>query len=312
MNEWYTTYRLDMEIVFQSAFERIQCYPPLFREQAEAYIHKFNPLVKESTNNYICYLLPFWVKDAAGIGQHTSRELSIANVFVMLYFFIQDDLMDSHQKDWKNKLALGNLFQTTYLDLYRRLFTSESSFWRYYRQYVEEWSIRVTSASTYNLFEHAPASLAGKASPVKLASTGAMLLGDKEPLVEEASHLIDHVLATLQMVDDWIDWEEDLLEGSDNSFVDFIRLQQQLQITDTVTAELMNRWIFTTDALARFTRYAADRHRLITSYSVPYKHLLDFHKSLIQQLEEAYRHIAATKSSMLRGGLIHYLSSVMK
>jgi len=300
-----------MADVFHTANALIRRYPSPLRERAEAYMNRFDPLMKESTKNYICYLLPFWVEDAAGIEREQCRSLSVANVFVMLYFFIQDDLMDCQPEDWKHQLALGNLFQTTYTEVFRSLFPSDSPFWHYYRQYVEEWALRVTSAHERNCFEHAPASLAGKASPVKLASTGAMLLGHKETRVAEVSDLIDQVLATLQMVDDWMDWEDDLREGSDNSFIDMVRLQQQMSMQDDVTAELVNRCIFTTDALSRFARYAADQHASVRSHPSAFAHLQSFHQSLVDHLEDACRSVAATKSSLLQGGFVHYLARTL-
>ena len=52
------------------------------------------------------------------------QTMSLANVFIMLYFFIQDDVMDSPevQADWNEQLALSNLFYLLFLDLYRQEF----------------------------------------------------------------------------------------------------------------------------------------------------------------------------------------------
>ncbi|WP_127529516.1 hypothetical protein [Paenibacillus kobensis] len=312
MTEWHVSYKTEMEHVFRIANERIEQYPSPFREQALDYMNRFNPIAKESTKNYICYLLPYWVREAAGNDQQSSRRLSVANVFVMLYFFIQDDLMDNPPAGWKHQLALGNLFQTTYSDLYRELFPSDSPFWRYHRQYVEEWSLRVTSAQERNCFEYAPESLAGKASPVKLASTGAMLLGGQDSRIEEVSGLIDRVLATLQMVDDWMDWEEDLHEESDNSLIDMIRQQQQLSMKDTVTPELANRCLFTTDVMSQFYFYVSAQHETLLPHRSSFPHLIAFHQSLLVHLQEACSSIAARKQSLLRGGFIHYLSGLAK
>ncbi|MNG07855.1 hypothetical protein D3C84_911760 [compost metagenome] len=153
--------------------------------------------------------------------------------------------------------------------------------------------------------------MAGKAGPVKLASTGAMLLGNKDSMVDEVSGRIDQVLATLQMVDDWMDWEDDLREGSDNSLIDMIRLQQQLSMSDIVTAEDVNRCLFTTGVMSRFFSYATAQHEELLSVRSTYPHLVEFHQSLLNHLQEACFSISAKKQSLLRGGFVHYLSRIV-
>jgi hypothetical protein len=202
-----------------------------------AYLKKFSVLEEDSTKNYICYLLPFWVKELTGITNEEARKLSLANVFIMLYFFIQDDLMDTAPVEWKQQLALGNLFYLEFLEIYRDEFPSDSPFWLYFRTYITEWADSVTNENDQDYFKHQPTRVATKASPLKLASTGALLLSNKADTIDIVTDFIDHVLVTLQMVDDWVDWQDDLEEGSYNCLLSMIKLELQREHEQPVTID---------------------------------------------------------------------------
>ena len=80
------------------------------------------------------------MKDISELPPESMNKLSLANVFVMLYYFIQDDIMDSAKGEHKDKLPLANLFHMQFLSIYRELFPSSSPFWSYYETYITEWS----------------------------------------------------------------------------------------------------------------------------------------------------------------------------
>jgi hypothetical protein len=135
--DWYTRYTTELEQVYKEAEDRISIFPLPLNHIGLAYAEKFNPVKHEGRKDYICSLLPFWIKEASGISDSQCKSLALANVYGMLYFFIQDDLMDSTPAaNWKEQLALGNLLMLEMFRILRELFPSDSQFWNYYHRYV--------------------------------------------------------------------------------------------------------------------------------------------------------------------------------
>ncbi|QYR20875.1 class 1 isoprenoid biosynthesis enzyme [Paenibacillus sp. sptzw28] len=309
MINWKTSFNDELAIVFSEAMTIVSAYPAPLGTQGLAYIDKFNPLLPGGTKNYICYLLPYWLKDITAVDDRMCRKLSLANVFIMLYFFIQDDLMDSPQTDWKEQLALGNLFYLAFLDIYQAEFPAGSPFWDYFRTYIIDWASAVaTEGRNAGILEPDLLELAKKAAPVKLASTGALLHTGRDILVPAVSDYIDQVLITLQMVDDWADWEEDLVHGSGNSLLAFIRSELNLPADSPLSPAQVTDSIRLQGGLRRFADEAETRYKRLQSTLPGASCLSAFHHSLSQELVQAADRYERRKQSLLRGGFVNWLS----
>ncbi|QHW29875.1 hypothetical protein GZH47_02865 [Paenibacillus rhizovicinus] len=301
---WRTDYEEELAAVFSEAERLIDAYPAPLGEKGQAYLQAFNPLRPSSTKNHICYLLPFWIEPVTKLTSQQYRDISLANVFVMLYFFIQDDLMDDAPSDWKERLALGNLFHLSMLDLYRSLFDHDSPFWNYFNDYVVTWSLAVAYEHPMGSLD--PAQLARKAAPVKLASTGALLLAGNQELVQSVSHAVDLALATLQFSDDWADWEEDFDLGSANSLIGMITSEKG-EFALPLTKEDVKNAIFLDGVLTRFAQLAAANSSTMDKLSLPLPHLTAFQVHLADQLTEAAEKLNVTKRMLMQGGFDHFL-----
>jgi len=306
---WKTSFDEELAIVFEDAKAIVSAFPKPLAERGLDYVDQYNPLLPDSTKNYICYLLPFWLQDVTGTDAAASRRLALANVFIMLYFFVQDDLMDTAPGDWKEQLALGNLLYTAFLDIYRESFPPDSPFWHFFNRYIEDWAVAV---ATEGQAPYSDLSLAMKASPVKLASTGALLLTGRETLIPAVSEAVDSVLTTLQMADDWADWENDLAEGSGNSLLSFIREEAQLPSDRLLTAQEVKQAVGINGALGRFAQTAAQRHERLQQGSFQAPMLLAFHQTLVGQLERTGQSYAERSRSLLRGGFVDWLAQAAK
>ncbi|WP_188998271.1 hypothetical protein [Paenibacillus nasutitermitis] len=302
---WKTSYNEDLAVVFEDAKAIVSVFPKPLAALGLAYVDQYNPLLPDSTKNYICYLLPFWLQDVTGTDSAASRKLSLANVFIMLYFFVQDDLMDTSPDDWKEQLALGNLLYVAFLDIYRETFPPDSPFWHFFSRYIGEWAVAVATEGQASYSDY---SLAMKASPVKLASTGALLLSGRETLIPAVSDAVDSVLTTLQMADDWADWENDLMEGSGNSLLSFIRKERQLPEDSPLTALEVKQAVGINGVLGRFAKTAAQRHEYLRQGSFDAPMLFAFHQSLVSQLEKSGESLSERSRSLLRGGFVDWLS----
>lgn len=305
---YFEPFKDDIKLVFMEAERRISLFPEPLNHQGRVYINLFNPLEKDSSNNYICYLLPYWMKDIAPLTAEQCFKLSLANIFGMLYFFIQDDLMDSLviQEERTLQMALANLFNLQMTELHRELFTSDSLFWHYYNQYVTEWAQSVINETTYDFFNISPLMIAKKSGPVKIASTGALLLTKQTHLIALSEEIIEHTLATLQMVDDWIDWETDLREGNYNCLLAMIH--SDLEEQQPITIEIVKQQIYLHSCLEKYIKIAKiNNHDSSEQINIPF--LSQFNHKLIQTLQEASTRIEKKKEALLLGGIFHLLVS---
>lgn len=309
---WLHDYEDELREVFAEAGRRIALFPAPLDERGAAYLRQFHPLEKESAKNYICYLLPYWLKPLTKQNDVHCRQMALANVFVMLYFFIQDDLMDTPPAQWSEQLALANLLHVRLLEVYRPLFAADSPFWSYYRQYVTEWAAGVTSERGRDDFPDHPERLAHKASPVKLASTGLLLLGGRPEAIPRVSELVDQVLITLQMADDRADWRDDLREGNANSLLSFIRGELGWGERRELDEREVRTSVYVRGSLQRFARLAEDRHRRLRNGETGAPHLLDFHEFVTNGLLSHAAETRRNKDLLLMGGFAYWLSKNTK
>jgi hypothetical protein len=305
--EWFTRYRHELEQVFAEAEKQISLFPAPLNTIGQEYEAQFNPLLENSTRNYICYLLPFWVNEIAGLQPETVRRLSLGNVFLMLSFLLQDDVMDTGPGDWRSRLALAQLFLAESMDIYRGLFPNDSPIWDYYRLYVAEWASSVANEGHGDDFQDNPSRISGKASPLKLAGTGALLLSGQEHHIPAVTEMTDQALLVLQMADDWADWREDIEEGSYNCLLSFISAEQGVGYMQGIRAEEIEEAVYTRTLLSRYAAIAADLARGLSEQKPVITGLSGFAACVADDLVQAAAYVVREKQRLLRGGLQYLL-----
>ncbi|OZB90799.1 hypothetical protein [Paenibacillus sp. XY044] len=308
--EWLERYEADLSYVFRETENMIASFPSPLNTKGLSYLSHFNVLQENSAKNYICYLLPFWLMETARLSGEDARKLSIGNVCAMLYFFIQDDCIDSSSPQDKEQLPLGNLLYLQFLDIYRGYFPSDSPFWSYFRQYLHEWAESVSNEQTADYFRVNPLFIARKAAPLKLSSTGALLLSGRDERIPAVTDLVEHVLATLQMADDWADWREDLEEGSYNSLLSLIR--SQFATAETLSPERVEHYIAVRGILRSYTAVAEANHEHIKQIPLNIPHLISFHEHILLSIQEDANRIEEERNALQKGGLSLWLLNHIK
>lgn len=305
--EWFTRYKEQLAYVYRTAEARIALFPEPLNTIGLVYADKFNPVKQESGKDYICSLLPYWVQEPSGINDSQCEKLALANVYGMLYFFIQDDVMDSQPASgWKEQLALGNLLMLEMFSMFRELFPSHSSFWSYYHRYVTTWAESVTNEQRDDYFIRNPLRTAGKAGPVKIACTGALLLTDRTELIEKLEHAIDIVLMTLQMADDYADWKEDLADGSYNGLLAMIA---SYRTADThLTEKEAENEIYIRGCMKPYIQRSIENHTNLLALDTKADELVAFHTYLMNHLIHTYETIESNKRNLIKGGFNYFLS----
>ncbi|GGI44115.1 hypothetical protein GCM10008018_05490 [Paenibacillus marchantiophytorum] len=306
--DWLNAHKQELDDVFAEANQIVSTFPAPLNQLGLAYLAKFDASKEGTTKNYICYLLPYWMKDACDLPAAEIQKLSLANVFIMLYYFIQDDIMDSAKGEHKDKLPLANLFHIQFSAIYRDMFPSSSPFWRYYESYVLEWSKAVSNEQISDYFHTDRNMIAKKASPVKNASTAALLLSQQAALIPAVTEAVEQVLVTLQMLDDWADWEEDIEEGSYNCLLASMRKRMQLPADSVITAEMVKDQLFVRDFLETYGQIAATHHEDFNNLQTSLPQMMSFHKSLVTNIQIVEQEIKEKRKKLASGGFYYYLS----
>ena len=306
--DWLDHYEEELRLVFQESKHIISGFPEPLNSQGLTYLELFNVFNTDSHKNYICYLLPFWLQKGYALPPDDIRKMSMGNVFFMLYFFIQDDLMDSNESSASERLPLANLLYVEFLNIYRSLFPHTSSFWSSFNRYISQWADSVSNENTGDYFLNDRVKIAYKASPLKLSSTAALLLSGNDSLIDQSEAMIDQVLLTLQLLDDYEDWEEDLKNGSYNNCLLSLTRSQLPSHAEKFTPSEVNDFLYTKNGLDTYVEVALNNHSKLVTYNLEAPHLLTFHHMLISNLQQISAAIQAKKEILQNGSLNHWLS----
>jgi hypothetical protein len=133
-----------------------------------------------------------------------------------------------------------------------------------------------------NFFITSPLRTAGKAGPVKISSTGALLLTGRQDQVEKLEQAVDIVLMTLQMSDDYTDWKEDLAEGSYNGLLAMIAAEEPSKAA--LTEKDAENAIYLRGCMKRFAQLASIHHEKLLSLDTGAVELVDFHSYIVNHL----------------------------
>ncbi|WP_150265321.1 hypothetical protein [Paenibacillus tepidiphilus] len=309
--DWLNDYEADLREVFATSRGIIASFPPPLCTQGLAYLDRFNPFSDGSHKNFICYLLPFWLRPGYNLDLQLIRGMSAGNVLLMLYFFLQDDLMDTRDPASADKLPLANLLFTECMNIYRPLFPADSPFWSYFNRYIREWADSVTRERESDFFLEDRIRIAHKASPLKLCSTAILLLTNRAEDISALEDLLHTVLITLQMLDDYEDWEEDFAEGNYNCLLAFTSSRSGIARTE-LSPEQVRAFIFTRSGLTQYSEIAAAHDRQLTDSRLRIPHLAGFHRTLSQNLQSIALSIEEEKRRLQGGGLGYWLSKHLK
>lgn len=148
-----------------------------------------------------------------------------------------------------------------------------------------------------------------KASPLKLSSTAALLLSGQSSSIPEAEEMIHTVLLTLQMLDDYEDWEQDLEDSSYNCLLSLVRSSTGMAAGEPLTEAAVKDFIYVTGGMTGYAATAQTNHLMLEKASLQLPLLVSFHLVLVQNLQQIAAAIEAQKQLLLGGGLDYWLSS---
>ena len=292
----------DVEWMLDACVKRLAAYPPSLRRPGRAYLEK-QWLVEEKKDRgfSIAHLLPFWLQEICHLDRHTCRLIALGNTFWLLYFYLQDEVMDAGPNEYRGHLLpLGNLFFLDAVAPYRSLLDSASPFWTYLEQYLAQWADSVTWEREQHWGqprEFEPddlARLAGKSAPLKIPCAALSLLAGRQELLGPLEEMIDNILVLSQLTDDLRDWRQDLAQERYTYFLMQVVADRGLQPPARLTEAQVEQALFVGrvleelfDLIALHGRRAMES---IAAWRVPY---LEAYIRLLndecQQSREAFR-----------------------
>lgn len=302
--DWLHAYEDELRVVFEENRRVISAFPEPLNARGLSYLNQFNVFHPDSHKNYICYLLPFWLQDPCGLSPEVARRMSAGNIFLMLYFFLQDDLMDSPEASAAEALPLANLLYVEFLATYLPLFPADSPFWPCFSRYISEWADSVSGEAGSDYFLNDRIRISHKASPLKLSSTAALLLSGQSSSIPEAEEMIHTVLLTLQLLDDYEDWEQDLEDSSYNCLLSLVRSSTGMAAGEPLTESTVKDFIYVAGGLTGYAATAQANQLILEEASLQLPLLVSFHLVLVQNLQQIAAAIEAQKQLLLGGGWI--------
>ncbi|MDO3408490.1 hypothetical protein QWJ34_01780 [Saccharibacillus sp. CPCC 101409] len=297
--------RKEMERVFGACRETIGGFPPPFAESGVRYLDAFDPSRSDGSNNYICYLLPYWLREAAGAKIEDCRRIAEANIFGMLHFHLQDKRMDRREGLDRTHIALSQLLSAEMTLRYSALFRSPARFQDSLRRYTAEWAEGLASERSGDPFFDDPHRVSARSAPLLLCP--AVLFETRPEQLAAALRAVRETLVTLQMADDWADYAEDLREGGYNCLVSLHRRELGSGRDAPVDEASVSRAVYAGGLLGRYAELAAGRQAGLEPYRSDFAGLVEFHAALAGDLERIAAGIEAEKQHLSMGGLDYWL-----
>ncbi|MFC4598231.1 hypothetical protein [Cohnella hongkongensis] len=319
---WLGRYEGEVARIFEEAADGLLPLPSRLADKGRRMLKRFRPLGASRDGegggtNYICFLLPLWLKEQTGCGDELCRSLAIGNLYAMLHFFLLDDVMDADASadpvETRQALALGQLLHDGFRRRYGRYFPPHSPLWDRYETYLADWAYAVTEEGRQAAEPADASSLARKSAPVKLCAAGMLLLSGGEKKLAQLEASLDLVLATLQLSDDWMDWRDDLAEGGEkrNAFLTLVRRTLEWPPGRALDERTVKRAVYRAGCLRRLAQISQENQAKLTNFGAVPGDLLAFHQDIVSGLEkEALEAEALTESLATEGGLSALLSNL--
>ncbi|GMK37800.1 hypothetical protein PCCS19_08540 [Paenibacillus sp. CCS19] len=308
----------EIELLFQEASQEMMGLPDELRETGQALLARCNPLHSGGKAKSISFLLPYWLQEETGAPIELCRDLSIGSVYVMLQYFILDDVMDGgddriQSSGIRKSLALAQLLSVMSRQRYARYFEQDSVIGSYERHFVGQWSSAVTREVLEAVNPLDVGQLAGKAAPIKLGAAGVLLwAGQTEQRIAEVEEAIDLALAVLQLSDDWADRIEDLHEANRNSFLTIVKDKLADVAADTLDEPGVKRAIYHRGAVSQLAEIAEQyRDRLQRIPKVPVR-LQTYQDTIVQDLRQTADRIERSVNELAAHGGLSQLVLNMK
>lgn len=295
----------------------LDSYPTDLKKDALLMFDKYNVLTDGNNKTFICHLLPFWLNDAFKLDKETTKKMASGNIFGMFYFLIQDAIMDVKQGDYKGDLVpLGTLFYFNFFEMYKSIFPNNNIFWSQFRRYLDEWIYSVLWERRYHWIQNNTYDvsdlkyIASKSSPIKITCFAACILSGSLEKLTLLENIIDLVMFTLQMLDDWTDWKIDMENGQSSLFLTEVMKYNKCTFRE-LNNECVVKAVYYGEILDNILSILVENHSVIEKdIALNFPYLLGYHQMLLDSFKSIMNTLASDKRLRLDGGFIYWLNRI--
>jgi hypothetical protein len=268
--------------LLDACLKRISQYPPELRQPARARLEKHWSLEQKRPRAFhIAFLLPFWLKEPFSLDRDACRLVGLSNIFLVLYFMLQDELMDCDLGlDQRYLQPLGTFFFVDVMASYERLFGPGSAFWTRFEQTIAQWGLSISWERRWHwgqarAFEEADLRmLAHKAAPLKIPCAALCSLAGREQAIGTLEKTIDDLMMAFLLMDDLRDWRGDLAQGSYTYFLTRVAAHRGLDPHASLTETDVEKALFVGAVLDEYMEMMIRYNRLalesVSTLDVPY------------------------------------------
>jgi hypothetical protein len=173
--------------------------------------------------------MPRWLGETFNLPAKVIEDLVVANVYMLAYIRIADDLADGDEP--ASSLGLAVTIYHLWMRQYLRLFDetqacASRAFWSYFDESMTRWLSATVGARRLGppLRSYTEADyllLADRGASLKIACAAACTIANREAAIPELGAAIDDIMVGVVMLDDAFDWQTDVEAGRYNTLVAF-------------------------------------------------------------------------------------------
>lgn len=306
----------DIFWVMEECKELVGKYLAPFSLQAIEYIKRKGLAGEKFKGGGLSHLFPFWLQETFGLDRKICRRISLANTFGLLYFYVQDEVMDSKAGEYTGGLLpLANMFLVDFMAQYRSLFSSDARLWQISQPYMQQWAYSVFHERKEHWGKATPYIeddliwIGWKAAPVKMTCAAMAILSGREHLIEPLCQAVDYNQVVFQLLDDWRDWREDLEKGNYTWFLTQVIKEYKLEEAGQLNESHVKRAIFSGSIMQELfsleKKYSSLALDSLSGVHAPYFQV--YIRRLLGHCEEVYRKVLEERKAMMCGGLGYIL-----
>lgn len=242
----------NLELVYKECINYMDRLPPPLKLLGNQYFEGYSKRRMWAIKGWY---LPFWLAERFKIPSSKCRIIALSNVLGGMNVHIIDAVMDTEDFEASNLLSLSNWFFFHHVQLYNKIFRSNSPFWFFMDKYILEWGEAILWERMNHRFQIKDYSdndlrkLAQKASPIKICCAAVAVLAQKTNLLPKLEKAMDHIYAAIELTDSLIDWKIDL-ENKNYSIV-LTKISRDMNISDysELNENLINKSFFSTNII---------------------------------------------------------------
>jgi hypothetical protein len=149
--------------------------------------------------------------------------------------------------------------------------------------------------------------VAGKSAPLKITCAAVGIQSSALEAIDPLNGMVDQLLITSQLLDDYVDWPHDLAAGNCTFFLS--QVMAACRITDfrLLNEAQVQQVVYFGKVLEKIEGIMENSHRIIQGGEIKSPYLVAFHENLLGSFRTALKQVQEQKTRILKGGFSCWL-----